>query len=89
MLEATTTEFTKNFGRYREAVQREPVAVMNHGRATAYLVSAVEFEQLQRYKQLAQRSFATADLPAQEIEAIAGGRMDSAHDHLDALLDPT
>ncbi|HEV2553229.1 MAG TPA: type II toxin-antitoxin system Phd/YefM family antitoxin [Bosea sp. (in: a-proteobacteria)] len=88
MLEATTTEFTKNFGRYREAVQREPIAVMNHGRPTAYLVSASEYEQYQRLMQLARQSFATKDLSAEQIDAIAKGRMSPEHDHLNALLDP-
>lgn len=87
MLEATATELAKHFGRYRELVQREPIAVKSHGRATAYLVSAAEYEELQRYKQLARQSFATADLSAAEVEAIAQGRMSAEHDHLNALLD--
>ncbi|MBZ9675287.1 type II toxin-antitoxin system Phd/YefM family antitoxin [Mesorhizobium sp. ES1-1] len=87
MREVPTTEFTRNFGRYREIVQREPVAVMSHGRPTGYFVSAVEYEDLQRYKNLAQRTFATQDLKHEEIDAIASGRMSSEHDHLNALLD--
>lgn len=88
MLETTATELAKNFGRYREIVQREPVAVKTHGRATAYLVSAAEYEELQRYKRLARQSFATETLAAADIEAIAKGRMSPEHDHLNALLDP-
>lgn len=88
MQEATATELAKNFGRYREIVQREPVAVKSHGRPTAYLVSAAEYEELQRYKQIARQSFATVDLHAGEIAAIANGRMSPEHDHLNALLDP-
>lgn len=87
MREVPTTEFTRNFGRYREIVQREPVAVMSHGRPTGYFVSAVEYEDLQRYKNLARQSFATRDLQREEVEAIASGRMSSEHDHLDALID--
>jgi len=87
MREVPTTEFTRNFGHYREIVQREPVAVTSHGRPTGYFVSAVEYEELQHYKRLARQSFATADLPREEAEAIAAGRMSPEHDHLNALLD--
>ena len=87
MREVPTTEFTRNFGLYRENVQREPVAVTSHGRPTGYFVSSVEFEELQRYKSMAQKSFATADLSEEEVRAIAAGRMSPQHDHLDALLD--
>lgn len=86
MREVPASEFTRNFGQYREIAQREPVAVTNHGRATGYFVSAIEYEELQRYKALARRSFATADLPRETVEAIAAGRMSPEHDHLDALL---
>ncbi|MDX8442781.1 type II toxin-antitoxin system prevent-host-death family antitoxin [Mesorhizobium australafricanum] len=87
MREVPATEFARNFGRYREIVQREPVAVMSHGRPTGYFVSTVEYEELQRYKNLARQSFATKDLTHDEIEMIASGRMSTDHDHLNALLD--
>jgi PHD/YefM family antitoxin component YafN of YafNO toxin-antitoxin module len=87
MREVPTTEFTRNFGLYREIVQREPVAVTSHGRATGYFVSSVEFEELQRYKNMVRQSFATADLSPDEVKAIAAGRMSAEHDHLNALLD--
>ncbi|PTE07598.1 type II toxin-antitoxin system Phd/YefM family antitoxin [Mesorhizobium helmanticense] len=87
MREVPATEFARNFGRYREIVQREPVAVMSHGRPTGYFVSAVEYEDLQRYKNLVRQSFATKDLQREEVEAIASGRMSLEHDHLNALMD--
>jgi prevent-host-death family protein len=87
MREVPTTEFTRHFGLYREIVQREPVAVTSHGRPTGYFVSSVEFEELQRYKSMVQRSFATEDLPDEDVKAIAAGRMSPRHDHLNALLD--
>ncbi|MDQ0474675.1 type II toxin-antitoxin system prevent-host-death family antitoxin [Labrys wisconsinensis] len=87
MREVPTSEFTRNFGQYREIVQREPIAVTSHGRPTAYLVSAVEFEELQHYKKLVRRSFATTELTHEETEAIAASRMSPEHDHLNSLLD--
>ncbi len=80
------SEFTRNFGRYRMIAQREPVAVSSHGQVTGYFISPVEFEALQQFR-TQRRSFATADLSAEQVEAIASARMDARHDHLDALLD--
>jgi len=87
MREVPATEFARNFGQYREIVQREPVAVTSHGRATAYLVSAEEYEELQRIKVSAQRSRAIVDMTAEEIEQMTSGRMGAEHDYLNALLD--
>jgi prevent-host-death family protein len=87
MREVPTSEFTRNFGQYRKIVQREPIAVMNRGRPTAYLVSADEFEELQRYKKLARQPFATIDLKRDDVEAITTGRMSAEHGHLNSLLD--
>ncbi len=87
MREVPATEFARNFGQYREIVQREPVAVTSHGRATAYLVSAAEYEELQRIKASAQRSRAIVDMTAEEIEQMTSARMGPEHDYLNALLD--
>jgi len=87
MREVPATEFTRNFGQYREIAQREPVAVTSHGRATGYFVSAVEFEEMQRLKAYARRSRAVADMTKEEIEQMVASRMAREHDHLNALLD--
>ena len=87
MRKIPATEFTRNFGQYREIAQREPVAVTSHGRATGYFVSAVEFVELQRLKAYARRSRAVVDMTKEEIEQMAASRMAPEHDHLNALLD--
>jgi prevent-host-death family protein len=87
MREVPATEFTRNFGQYREIAQREPVAVTSHGRATGYFVSAVEFEEMQRIKAYARRSRAVVDMTKQEIQQMTASRMAPEHDHLNALLD--
>jgi prevent-host-death family protein len=87
MREVPATEFTRNFGRYREIAQREPVVVTSHGRATGYFISAIEFEELQRIKAFARRSRAVVDLTQEEIDQMTAGRMSPEHDHLNALLD--
>jgi len=87
MREVPATEFTRNFGLYREVAQREPVAVTSHGRPTGYFISAVEYEEMQRLKALVRRSRAITDLTEAEIEAVSASRMGSEHDSLDALLE--
>jgi hypothetical protein len=79
------SEFTRNFGRYRMQAQREPVAVSSHGQITGYFVAPDDYEEFQRFRR---RSFATADLPDEKVEAISASRMDARHAHLDAMLDP-
>jgi hypothetical protein len=81
------SEFTRNFGRYRMLAQRQAVAVSSHGSITGYFVAPDEYEEFRRYKQL-RRSFATAELPDDKIQAIGASRMDSRHARLDAMLEP-
>lgn len=80
-------EFTRNFGRYRMRAQREAVPVSSHGRITGYFVGPDEYEEFRRYRE-SRHSFATAELPADKVQAIADSRMDPRHDHLNSLLDP-
>jgi hypothetical protein len=81
------SEFTRNFGRYRMLAQREAVAISSHGSITGYFVAPEEFEEFQRYKQR-RRSFATAELTDETLQAIGKSRMDNRHAHLDAMLEP-
>ncbi len=87
MVEVPTTEFTRNFGLYREVVQREPVAVLSHGRPTGSFISALEYEELQRLKAMSRRVRRIEELSEQEIDQMASTRMSSEHDHLNSLLD--
>jgi PHD/YefM family antitoxin component YafN of YafNO toxin-antitoxin module len=66
--------------------QREPVAVTSHGRTTGYFVAAEDYEAFKRFKE-SRRSFATTELSDEKAAAISASRMDSRHDHLDAMLD--
>jgi hypothetical protein len=81
------SEFTRNFGRYRMRAQREAVAVSSHGQITGYFVGPDEYEEFKRFRK-SRRSFATAELPEEKVEAIRSPRMDVRHAHLDKLLDP-
>jgi hypothetical protein len=48
---------------------------------------ADEYEEFRRFKQR-RRSFATAELSDERIQAIGASRMDERHAHLDAVLEP-
>jgi len=87
MLTVPASEFSKNFGRYRELVQRQTVAVTSHERVTGYFMSAAEYEELQRLKAMTTQSFAVEELPESAIRAIAESEMDARHAHLDKLMD--
>lgn len=87
MTQVAATEFARNFGRYREEVQREPIAVMTHNRVTGYFVSAHDFEEYQRLKATAPVTFAVEELDSATLRALAATRMDPRHADLDSLMD--
>jgi len=86
MITVPATEFSKNFGHYREVVQTDIVAVTSHNRVTGYFVSRAEYEQLMRIKTESTKAFADEELSESTIRAIAASRMDSRHDDLNDLL---
>ena len=87
MITVPATEFSKNFGRYRELVQREPVAVTSHERVTGYFVSSNEYEEYVRVKSMMPKAYAVEELSEETIQALATSKMDARHDHLNSLLD--
>lgn len=80
-------QFARNFGRYKMLAQREAVAVSSNGTLAGYFVAPHEYEELRKLKGM-RRRFLTAELSDEEVEQIAGSRMDPRHDHLNQLLDP-
>jgi PHD/YefM family antitoxin component YafN of YafNO toxin-antitoxin module len=83
----SATEFAKNFGRYRELVQREAIAVTSHERVTGYFVSEAEYKDYLRLKAMASKTYAVEELSEATIRAIAASKMDARHNHLNSLLD--
>ena len=74
MTQVAATEFARNFGRYREEAQREPIA-------------ARDYDEYQRLKATAPTALVTEELDGATLKALAASRMDSRHDHLNALMD--
>jgi PHD/YefM family antitoxin component YafN of YafNO toxin-antitoxin module len=87
MIEVQASEFAKNFGRYKELAQREPVAVTSHGRTSGYFISEQEYLEYRRLKAHARRAYHISELPQETIAALKTAQMDPAHDHLNALMD--
>jgi hypothetical protein len=87
MITVPSTEFSKNFGQYREIAQREPVAVTSHDRVTGYFLSSAQYAEYVRLKNRERRVYHISELPDETIRAIANARMDPRHDHLNSLLD--
>lgn len=87
MTQVAATEFARNFGRYREQAQREPVAVVTHNRVSGYFVSARDYDEYQRLKAAAPIALAVEELDAATLKALAASRMDARHDELDELMD--
>ena len=86
MAAVSATEFAREFGRYKEEAQREPVAITTYGRISGYFVSTHEYAELQRLRAMERRAYRLGELPRDLIEAIVTARMDSKHDDLNRLL---
>lgn len=87
MVTVPASEFSKNFGRYREMAQREAVAVTSHDRVTGYFVSSTEYEEYLHMKARMPKAYAVEELSEETIQAIAASKMDAKHGHLNSLLD--
>jgi prevent-host-death family protein len=84
MVTVTGEQLQKNTGRVRAEARRHPVTVTYHGRPELVVLSVEEYELLRSQRKIA---YTSADMPREAVERIAGNRMDSRHDSLDALLD--
>jgi prevent-host-death family protein len=87
MTSITASEFAKNFGRYKEEAQREPIEITSYGRPSGYFLSAHEFAEYQRIKALARRAYHISELPTEIADAIERASTNPAHEHLNKLLD--
>jgi hypothetical protein len=73
--------------RTRRAAQREPVGVTHYGRVTEVLISKHDDDEYVRLKSLATRVLRVEDLSDEAIAALETAKMDSRHNHLNALMD--
>ena len=55
MLEVTASQFVKHFGEDKEKVQRQPTAIISHGRTSGYFVSQHEYDEYLKLKSQARQ----------------------------------
>ena len=89
MTAVSATDFVKNFGKYSEEAQREPIAITSYGRVSGYYMSAVEYREYERVRSKMRHTYSLKTVPARIVEAVRNSKMDPRHDHLNALLDNT
>lgn len=71
-LTVSASEVQRQFGRVHDAAMKSPVEIQNHGRTTAYLVSAETFEQMwASYR----RAFFVGDLTDEEMRLISEAKV--------------
>jgi prevent-host-death family protein len=68
MITVTAAELQKQFGRYRDAAIREPVAVTHHGRESLVVLSADEYRRLKALD--TQQAVRPWDLPDDLVSAL-------------------
>lgn len=81
------TDFAKNFGKFKEQVQREPIEITSHGRISGYFVSEPDYREFERAKEHMRRVYSIEEMPDDLFQSIVDSKMNSKHDHLNALLD--
>lgn len=82
-MRVTTAEFIKNYGSLADRALAEPVTITKNGRDRLVLVSAAEYDRLQRRDRRALRA---EELTGAEIALIAQAEVPAEHAHLDAEL---
>lgn len=70
MISTTATEFAKNFGKFKEVAQREPVAITSHGRVSGYFLSEPEFREYERAKEHLRRVYRVEEVPDELFRSI-------------------
>jgi PHD/YefM family antitoxin component YafN of YafNO toxin-antitoxin module len=87
MLKVTSSEFAKNFGKYRAIIHSTPVAVTAHQRVAGYFLSAEDYDDYVQLKKRATRALAVEELSEETIRARARTKMHKRHKPLDKLMD--
>ncbi|HZS83629.1 MAG TPA: type II toxin-antitoxin system Phd/YefM family antitoxin [Stellaceae bacterium] len=64
------SEFSRNFGRYQDVAQREPVAVTRHGRVVGAFISAAEFAHYETLQKSERELLRVGSLPDDVVAAI-------------------
>ncbi|HEY0837717.1 MAG TPA: type II toxin-antitoxin system Phd/YefM family antitoxin [Azospirillum sp.] len=80
-------DFCRNFGRYQNEAQREPVAVTSDGRTAGVFISADEYAHYQTLRKREREVLTIGELPDDVRDAIMSAEYPPGHEDLDSLLD--
>ncbi|MBV9505301.1 MAG: type II toxin-antitoxin system Phd/YefM family antitoxin [Acidobacteriia bacterium] len=83
-IRVTASEFQKAFGAISDRALKTPVTITKQGRDHLVVMAADEYQRLKRRDRIV---YSIEELPQEWIEALRNAKMDSRHDHLNALLD--
>jgi PHD/YefM family antitoxin component YafN of YafNO toxin-antitoxin module len=83
MIRVSSTEFSKEVGRYQDAALSQPVVVTRNGRDRTVMISIEEYQRLKRRDR---QVFAAGEAPEEIVEAVRNSEMDPRHRHLDDLV---
>ncbi|MGH7103179.1 MAG: type II toxin-antitoxin system prevent-host-death family antitoxin [Acetobacteraceae bacterium] len=82
-MRVTSAEFIRNYGSLADKALAEPVTITKNGRDRLVLVSAAEYDRLQRRDR---RAIRAEELTEEEIALITKAEVPAEHTHLDAEL---
>jgi len=85
MVEVSSAEAGRNFSRYREKAESEPVVVLHYNKPSVVIVAASEFERLKRRDR---KVLSIEEMPDWLADLVITARMDARHDHLDGVIAP-
>jgi len=85
MVEISSAEAGRNFSRYREQAETEPVVVLHYNKPSVVMIAVEEFERLKRRDK---QVLSVEEMPEWLVELVVNGKMDARHDHLDGMTAP-
>ena len=87
MRKVTAKDFARNFGRWREVVQYDTVAVTAHNRVTGFFISIQDYTEYSCLKALAPKERTIQELTEETIKALPHMKMGKESDRLHSLLE--
>ena len=83
MIQVSDLEFQRNFGKYQDLAQLEPIVITRHGRPAFVLMPAKQYDLL---KAVRMRAHKTTEAVEMVVEAVERAEMDPRHEHLNELM---
>lgn len=85
MVEISSATAGRDFGKYREKAEKEPVIVLHYNKPSVVIVAAEEFERLKRRDR---KALLIEEMPDWLVDLVREGKMVPQHDHLDGIVAP-